>query len=85
LKHEPLSELDHEFHQTFRNATTILERDSGATVYFKWTCENCLSRQTFDVPNTLYKLGECEECGHVTNIERRGCNYLLIVTRGGKQ
>lgn len=72
---KPLSELDHPMKEVYENANRIL-RESGGTVYFKFTCENCLTRQTFDKPNILYKEGKCEECGHVTNIELRGCNFL---------
>jgi hypothetical protein len=79
-KHEPLSELDHPFYEVYENVNDILEKNPGAEVFFKFTCENCMTRQTFDIPNTLYKEGKCEECGHVTNLERRGCNFLLHVS-----
>lgn len=52
---------------------------SGATVMQKFTCEACGARQTIDVPNTFYKLGSCEECHHVTNLEECGCNYILFL------
>ena len=84
IKHEPLSDLDHPFNDVFDEVQALLKETPQAEVYFKFTCENCLSRQTFDVPNVLYKLGECEECGHITNVEKRGCNFTLIVTKGGK-
>jgi hypothetical protein len=50
----------------------------GYIVHQKFTCDGCGSRQTISKSNVLYKLGKCEECGHVTDIEKRGCNYLLI-------
>jgi len=46
--------------------------ESGWTLFFKWTCEKCGSRQTFTKPNTLYEYGKCEECGHVTKIKKGG-------------
>jgi len=50
--------------------------EMGAIVFFKFTCENCGTRQGFDVPNTFYKEGVCEECGHVTEIRKGG--FLLM-------
>lgn len=52
----------------------------GATVYQKFTCEKCRSRQTIDTPNTFYATGQCEECKHITDIEKRGCNYVVIAS-----
>lgn len=48
----------------------------GSTVYQKWTCQHCNSRQTMETPNVLYRSGRCEECNQVTIIEK--CNYMLI-------
>lgn len=28
-------------------------------------------------PNVLYKTGTCCQCGHLTDIEKQGCNYML--------
>lgn len=30
-------------------------------------------------PNILYKAGTCDKCGHVTDIEKQGCNYMLHI------
>lgn len=54
----------------------------GYTIHQQFLCSACGAKQTMDVPNTLYTSGKCEECGHVTNIEADGCNYMLTV--GGK-
>jgi hypothetical protein len=51
----------------------------GATVFFKFTCASCGSRQMFDVPNTVYREGGCEECGHVTDLNISGCGYMLVL------
>lgn len=48
----------------------------GVTVHQKFTCDKCGSRQTMDEPNTFYASGKCEECGHITDIKKKGCNYL---------
>lgn len=52
----------------------------GATVWQKWTCQHCGSRQTMEQENTFYRSGRCEECGQVTLIEK--CNYMMYI--GGK-
>jgi phage terminase large subunit GpA-like protein len=51
--------------------------EAGATVWQKWTCEHCGSRQTMEKKNTFYKSGRCEECGQVTIIEK--CGYTLLM------
>lgn len=56
-----------------------LIKNKNAKIFFKFTCVHCGSRQTFDVPNTLYAEGKCEECGGITNIVETGCNYLLVL------
>jgi hypothetical protein len=56
-----------------------------ATFYQKFTCENCLARQTMPTPNTFFELGICEECNHVTDIKKRGCNYMLVTSDPGLQ
>jgi len=52
--------------------------DEGHRVYQKFSCAQCGQRLTMDVPNVMYKTGACDKCGHITNIEAQGCNYLLI-------
>jgi hypothetical protein len=59
-----------------------IERHGGTQrcqVYVKFTCASCGARQTFDVPNTLYTSGRCEECGSVTSLEERGGGFLLVL------
>lgn len=51
----------------------------GAECYQKFTCASCGQRLTMEEPNVLYKTGTCDKCGHVTNIEEQGCNYLLAL------
>jgi DNA-directed RNA polymerase subunit RPC12/RpoP len=59
------------------HAQEACRRIPGAVVYFKWTCEACGERVTFDEPNTLYEQGECSECGHRQEVTEGG--YLLHV------
>ena len=48
----------------------------GDTLFQKWTCAGCGSRQTMEQPNLVFAHGTCEECGDITEI--KACNYLLI-------
>ena len=57
----------------------------GWTLFFKFTCEHCGERQTFDVPNVLYTKGKCEECGHITSLVGRGGGMLIIRTNTGRR
>jgi hypothetical protein len=54
----------------------------GGTIYQKWTCINCNSRQTMEEPNKLFTSGRCEECKFVSPIER--CNFLAIFGKGSR-
>lgn len=47
----------------------------GFTVYQRWTCDHCKTRQDMDAPNKFFSLGVCERCGKVTDVKRKGCNY----------
>lgn len=51
---------------------------AGCQCFQKFSCEKCGSRQTIDEPNHFYTSGKCQECGHVTDITKSGCNYLVI-------
>lgn len=73
MSHE---QLDHPFEEVVASADDVIAR--GGKVFFKFTCQWCGARQTFDVPNTLYETGRCEECGAVTNLREQGCNYLAV-------
>ena len=50
----------------------------GWTIHQKFTCQKCNSRQTMAEPNKIFLDGICEECGHVTNIQATGCNYVAM-------
>lgn len=56
-------------------------KKAGMSVHFfqKFTCSKCGSRQTMAEPDRLFASGSCEECGTVTNLRERGCNYMLIL------
>lgn len=69
---------DHPFEDVAKRAEQAIA--SGATVYFKWTCQRCGTRQTFEDANVLYREGSCEECGAITNLEEHGCNFVLVMS-----
>ena len=50
---------------------------AGHDVHQKFTCVGCGARLGIDTPNVFHKLGTCDKCPAVTNIERQGCNYLI--------
>ena len=57
----------------------------GAIVIQKWTCEGCGERLE-GAPNHWFENGRCDQvdgkmgCGHVTDLRKNGCNYMLIQT-----
>ena len=55
----------------------------GATVYQKFTCAGCGTRQTMEKANVFYTEGRCEECGTITDLQETGCGFLLMLSKGG--
>ena len=53
--------------------------DKGFRVFQQFNCARCGAKQTMDEANTFYKLGTCEGCGHTTNIEKNGMNYMVTI------
>jgi transcription elongation factor Elf1 len=66
----PFYEVADEAHRAVKN---------GATVHQQFNCSHCGTKQTVETPNVFHKLGLCEECGHTTNIEQDGCNFMCIL------
>lgn len=50
----------------------------GMNIYQQYTCASCGTKQTMPDANIFYKRGKCEECGAITDIEKDGCNYMLV-------
>jgi hypothetical protein len=67
---------DHPLYECAKTASQLIDR--GATIYQKYTCTNCGSRQTMAEGNKFFTRGRCEECSHITNIELSGCNYMVM-------
>lgn len=49
----------------------------SAMIYFKFTCEHCGERCTFQKANHLFENGECHKCGKETPIKFGG--FMLEV------
>jgi hypothetical protein len=58
-----------------------VKMNEGWTVYQQFNCANCGVKQTMPDANTFYIFGKCEECGHTTNIEKDGCNFMAMSGR----
>ena len=52
----------------------------GWTVYQQWNCRHCGVKQTMPDENVFYRLGKCEECKRVTDIEADGCNFMATAS-----
>ena len=54
---------------------------AGHKVYQRFQCEGCGNDSLgIEEPNVFYKSGQCDKCGHVTDLVKAGCNYLLVAT-----
>lgn len=51
----------------------------GHTIHQRYTCAGCGKRQIMEQPNAFFKRGRCEECGVITDIEKAGCNFAVIM------
>lgn len=68
---------------TCRDRAERLLADSKArgvecSVFQKFTCASCGSRQTMAMANAFYTTGECEACGAMTDIRAKGCNFAAV-------
>jgi len=72
-------QLDYPFAEVCATAQEAIAH--GGTVFQKFTCEYCGVRQFITEPNAFYRQGTCEKCGKVTDIQARGCNYMVVFTR----
>lgn len=61
----------------------LLTESPTAEVYQKFTCERCGARQTMDKPNSFYREGSCEECGHVSPIHY--CGFAMVILGHGEE
>ena len=68
---------DHPFDEVCKQAEEHVKQ--GRNVFQKWTCSHCGVRQTMPDANHMYTKGICEECDSLTDIQKQGCNYMLIL------
>lgn len=69
--------------EIMRMADAAIARHGGpecVRVYFKFTCEACGARCTFEEPNQLFEEGECDRCQHMTPVLVAG--FSLLMTTG---
>jgi hypothetical protein len=66
---------DKPFEQIVAECLDLL--NNNCHFFQKFTCEKCGARQTIVDEDLLYTKGKCEECNHVTNLEEKGCGYML--------
>jgi hypothetical protein len=56
-------------------------RACGATVHQRFQCEACKDDTLgIEEPNTFHTKGHCDRCGHITDLEKTGCNFLVILS-----
>lgn len=56
---------------------------AGGRIYQKFNCESCHALITMIDPNIFYKKGNCPDCGHTTDLVRKGCGFMAVFTLGG--
>lgn len=56
----------------------LARRLEGWHYCLQFNCAKCKAKQTIDQLDTMFELGRCEECGHVTNLKVAGLNYMLF-------
>jgi hypothetical protein len=76
-------QLDYPFEEVVKGADAVLAK--GGMVFFKFTCQRCGDRQTFDVPNTLYETGSCDKCGAITDLTEHGCNFVAVFGKAAQE
>lgn len=69
----------HDFDECVRDAARLI--DMGHTIFQQFNCAHCGIKQTMEAPNLFFRSGKCEECGRITNIEKNGCNYMVVMGR----
>ncbi len=67
---------DYPIDECAKTAERIIAK--GGKVYQKFTCESCGQRLTVDTPNVFHLTGSCDQCGHITDLSIKGCNYLVV-------
>ena len=53
----------------------------GFHIHQQFICGGCKIKQTCAEEDRFFTHGKCEECGHVTDLTKAGCNYMAISER----
>jgi hypothetical protein len=70
------------FRECVDKAVQLSNNSTGPVeIYQQWMCVGCGTRQTMEHPNTFYTEGRCEQCDRLSNLERDGCNFAIVLTR----
>lgn len=67
---------DFPFQECVEAVSKLLEK-GGCRVYQKFTCDGCAQRLTIEEPNMFFTQGSCDKCPAITDIEAKGCNYMV--------
>jgi hypothetical protein len=67
---------DYPLHECVATAAPLIRL--GATIHQKFTCSHCNARQAIAEANQFFTQGKCEKCNQITDIAKRGCNYMVI-------
>lgn len=51
----------------------------GAAMFQRFICEGCRAIMTMPLPDHIYEVGRCEECGHLTDLQRAGFGVIGMV------
>ena len=67
----------HPFHEVVKSAEEAAKM--GGRVHQRFECEAC-GNDTLGIeePYTFYEKGECDRCGHVTDLVKTGCNFCVL-------
>ncbi len=80
---QPPKYRDYGLNECARALKKLQAERPNATFFQKWTCGGCGKRIVGNTPNKLFERGHCEECGHITDIRKTGCNYAIHMVIGG--
>jgi hypothetical protein len=70
---------DFAFAEVVKKAVDLMDR--GFEVHQKYSCAGCGTRLTIEEPNVFHEFGTCDKCEALTDIRRRGCNYMVVARR----
>jgi hypothetical protein len=67
------------FHTALMGALEKTRYGTEGTFFQQFNCCACGTKQTMETPNRFHLKGICQECKTETNIEKDGCNYMIVL------